>query len=211
MIKILPSFEAIMEDFSVDTTSPLKLLIAISTAVVQTGPIIPLALLCCAWLTKSELPQRFFRRRVLSRFLKPVAQLRSANLLNLLAIAQQAGRPLPGALSTLARYHYDSLIRHKLLFVRNEIEQGADLWSSLAKARLLSPAESRALESASTANSSVWTLQHLAAWKRHRVTQRFEIYVDFLLPLVILSMAAVVLLTALAALTPLFKLIHELS
>jgi len=211
VIKIIPSFHLIMQDFDLDITDPLKLLLGISNAVAQMGPLIVLAILFCVWLVKSEFAQRFFRRRVLSRIFRSVAQLRSANLLNLLAVSQQAGRPLPGALSTLARYHYDSMIRHKLLFVRNEVEQGAELWKSLAKTRLLSPAESCALSSSTSADSTVWTLRHLARWKRNRVALRFDVYVDILLPMVILSMASVVLLTALATLTPLFKLINELS
>ncbi len=211
MIKIVPSFNAIMDDFELESTEPLKLLVKITDALVQTGPLIPLMLLFGVWLLKSEYPQRFFRRRVLSRIFKPVARLRSANLLNLLAVAQQAGRPLPGAISTLARYHYDSLIRHKLLFVRNEVEQGTDLWTSLTTARLLSPAESRALTNSTSADSTVWTLRHLAAWKRNRVARRFDIYVEFLLPIVIVLMASVVLLTALATLTPLFKMVDNLS
>lgn len=211
MVKIIPSFQAILYDFSLDTTGPLELLIGVSNAIVELGPIIPLALLFCWWLVKSERPQRFFRRRVLSRVIKPVTQLRSANILRLLAIAQQAGRPLPGAVSTLARYHYDSMIRSKLLFVRNEIEQGADLWKSFSKTHLLAPAESKALESSASANSLAWTLQHLANWKRNRVVRRFDIYIEFLMPAVIILMASAVLLTALATLTPLFKMINDLS
>jgi len=211
MVSIIPSFNAIMEDFSLDTTAPLRLLTKIADAMAEMWLLIFLALLFCAWLIKSEFSQRFFRRRVFSRLFKPIAQLRSANLLNLLAVAQQAGRPLPGVLSTLARYHYDSLIRHKLLFVRNEVEQGADLWKSLTKTRLLSSAESRALESSASTDSTVWTLQHLANWKRSRVARRFDVYVDFLLPMVIVLMASAVLLVALATLTPLFEMINALS
>jgi len=211
MTKIIPSFQAILDDFSLDITEPLKLLIGVSNAVVQLGPIIPLALLFCWWLVKSELPQRFFRRRVLSRLFKPITQLRTANILRLLAIAQQAGRPLPGSLSTLARYHYDSMIRNKLLFARNEVEQGTEIWSSLAKTGLLASAESRALESSAAANSTAWTLQHLADWKRNHVARRFDIYIELLMPVVIVLMALVVLFTALATLTPLFKMINELS
>lgn len=211
MVSIIPSWHRIMADFSLDTTAPLRLLTGISNAMAEMWPLIFLSLLFCVWLIKSEFSQRFFRRRVLSRLFKPIAQLRSASLLNLLAVAQQAGRPLPATLSTLARYHYDSLIRHKLLFVRNEVEQGANLWKSLVKARLLSHAESRALASSTSADSTVWTLRHLANWKRNRVARRFDVYVDFLMPIVILLMASVVLLMALATLTPLIEMVNGLS
>lgn len=211
MISIVPSFDEIIKDFNLDRPRMLELVIRVSQTVVMYGIPIVLGLLFCVWLVKSETSRRFIRRRISSRLLKPVAQLRSADLLNLLALVQQSGRPLPGALSTLARYHYDSLIRQKLLFVRNEVEQGADLWNSMATARLLSPAESRALASATSADSKIWTMHRLAQWKRHRVALRFDTYVDLLQPLVILLMAGIVLLTALATMTPLIEMISAMS
>ncbi|MGI9427902.1 MAG: type II secretion system F family protein [Bythopirellula sp.] len=209
MLTIIPSFQAIMEDFDLEITEPLKLLIKASHSVVQLGPVIPLALLFCWAMVNSERPQRFLRRRVWSRFVKPVTQLRTASVLRLLAITQQTGRPLAGTISTLGRYHYDSKIRNKLLFVRNEVEQGTDLWKSLCDTRLLTAAESRVLESAVAAGTVDWTLRHLANWKRERALLRFNMYAEFMMPVVIILMASIVLLTALATLTPLFKLLYE--
>lgn len=211
MIKIIPSFRAIFDDFELSLPRLSELLIRISVAAVNYWYAIVLALIFAVWLVRSEISRRFFRRRVLSRMLPTVVQLRSADLLSLLAVAHQAGRPLPGAISTLARYHYDSLIRHKLLFVRNEVEQGAELSSSLAAAGLLSPAESRALASSTSTDTTVWTLRCLADWKQTRVARRFDTYVDFLLPAVVLFMASIVLFTAMATLLPLFELTMSLS
>ena len=174
MVKIVPSFQAILDDFSLEITEPMEMLIVIANVITIWGPLFLLILLLFLWLAKSQAMRRFFRRRILSRMLKPVAQLRAANLLSLLAVTQENGRPLPGAISTLARYHYDSLIRRKLLFVRNEIEQGSELWSSMAKVRLLSTAEARALESAADAGALPWTMRKLAQWKQDRVTRRLD-------------------------------------
>ena len=211
MIKIIPSFNLILEDFSLEHPKMLILLIRISNSLVQYWLPITLFALLCVWLVKSETSHRLFRRQILSRLIRPVVQLRSANLLNLLAMAQQSGRPLPGALSSLARYHYDSSIRQKLLFVRNEVEQGADIWKSMMRAHLISPAESRALASPAPIDCQVWTMRRLAEWKRNRVANSFDTYVDFLQPIVVLLMAAIVLFTALATLTPLMNMINGLS
>ena len=211
MIKIIPSFQAILDDFSLDMTTSLKLLVGASNLLVQLGPIILLGMIFCYWLVRTDLPQRFFRRRILSRIFQPVSELRTAGVLRLLAIAQQSGRPLPASLSTLARYHYDSMIRNKLLFARNEVEQGAELWMSFAAVKLISPAESRVLENSIAADSAVWTLQHLADWKCKLVERRLDVYIELLTPSVILLMASNVLLTALATLTPLFEMTTALS
>ena len=211
MISIMPSFQKIFDDFGLSLGEPTNLLIRISETVVNYGVLIVLGLLLVLWLFKSEISRRFFRRQVLSRLLRPVGQLRSADLLQLLAIAQQAGRPLTGALSTLARYHYDSKLRQQLLLVRNEVEQGAELWNSMVASRLILPAEARALSSAAPTNSLEWTMLHLAKWRRKRVARRFDIYIDVLQPIVVLLMAAVVLFTALGTLLPLFDLVNSLA
>ena len=114
-------------------------------------------------------------------------------------------------ISTLARYHYDNLIRGKLLFVRNEIEQGAQLWDSMAAAQLISPDEARALSAAPQTDARVWTMHRLGRWKRDRVGQRFDAWIDVLQPVLTLLMAAVVLFVALAALSPLVSMTEGLS
>ncbi|QDT00793.1 type II secretion system F family protein [Adhaeretor mobilis] len=211
VVKIFPQFHAILRDFYLEGTESFHLLNRIANLAIQLTPLLIVVLLLGVWLTRAKWPRRFFRRHVVTRLFKPIRQLRSGSLLNLLAIAHQAGRPLPGTLSTLARYHYDSWVRQRLLFVRNEVEQGANLWQSLATARLLSPAESRALQHTTTTDSTVWTLRHLADWKESRVAQRLDAYLDALLPCVVLLMAAAVLFVALATMTPLYQLIEMLG
>ena len=131
--------------------------------------------------------------------------------MNLLSVSLRAGRPLAGALSTLARYHYDTLIRHKLLFVRNEIEQGADIWESMATARLLSTQESRALDCSTSSETRAWSMNQLAKLRRDQVSGRLELFTMILQVVVILMLAAAVLLVALACLSPLVEMVSEMS
>ena len=44
-----------------------------------------------------------------------------------------------------------------LRMVRNGVEQGAELWNSMAASRLILPAEARTLSSAAPTNSLEWT------------------------------------------------------
>ena len=211
MIKIIPSFQAIFDDFDLDLPRLTILMIAISNWVVDSWFIIAIPLLVMLWLWKSERSRRFFRRRISSRLIRPIAQLRSADLLSLLSVNARAGRPLSGAMSTLARYHFDTKIRHKLLFVRNEMEQGADAWNSMATARLLTPEEARALASSTTTDSRAWAMDRLADLRRSRVERRLDLYLSLLQPAVTLSLAAAVLFIALACLSPLFELTYGLT
>lgn len=211
MIKIIPSFQAIFVDFEMDLPRALVVLIVICNWASNYWFLFAIPLLVLLWLWKSERSRRFFRRTISSRLLRPIAQLRSADLLSLLAVNARAGRPLAGAMSTLARYHFDSKIRQKLLFVRNEMEQGADVWNSMATARLLTSQEARALASSTTTDSRAWTMERLADLRRGRVERRLDLYLSLLQPTVTLLMAAAVLFVAVACLSPLFGMVEALS
>ncbi len=211
MIKIIPSFQAIFEDFDLDLPYLTVLMIATSQLLVDYWFLLVIPLLVIAWLILSQTSRRFFNRNISSRILRPIAQLRIANVLSLLAVNSRAGRPLAGALSTLARYHFDPKLRHKLLFVRNEMEQGADPWESMSAARLITDEEATALTKASSADTRAWTLDRLADLKRSRVESRIDFFVSLLQPAVTLLVAALVLFVAVASLLPVFNLTSALT
>lgn len=211
LFKIVPSFQAIMSDFEMSVPWALQTLIGIGNFV-ETYLLLPILLLSAvAWFLSAGPPKWYVRRLLAARILRPAAQLRSANLLELLALATRAGRPLAGALSTLARYHYDTAIRQKLLFVRNEVEQGANLWQSLKTVRLLTPAEARVLTLESPIGAPDWTMEQLAQARRTRVVSRIETLFDWLEPACILLPASAVLLIALALMFSLSQLIGSLA
>ena len=81
-----------------------------------------------------------FVTRLQERFFGHLANC-VADLLAKLGIAAMRVAHCWRASSTLARYHFDPAIRNKLLFVRNEVEQGADTWQSMATVGLLSTSE----------------------------------------------------------------------
>ncbi len=211
MIKIVPSFQAIFDDFQLGLPNMTIVLIGISNFAVNYWFLIALPLLAVVWVFRSETSRRFFRRVLSSRVVRPIAALRSADLLDLLSVTLRSGRPLTGALSTLARHHFDSFIRHKLLFVRNEVEQGADVWHSMATARLITPAEAQALKCSTSVESRAWTMVRLAGLKRSRVAGQIDVGVNLLQPLITLMLAGTVLFIALACLSPLWQLINSLS
>jgi type II secretory pathway component PulF len=211
MIKIVPAFYSIMSDFDMSAPWILQTLVSI-TNFISTYLFLPfLLLLALAWFLSAGPPKWYVRRILSARILKPVAPLRSADLLELLALATRAGRPLAGALSTLARYHYDTPIRHKLLFVRNEVEQGANLWQSLKTVRLITPAETRVLTLDSPIGAPDWTMEQLAQAKRTRVASRIETLFDWLEPACIVLLASAVLLIALALMLSLSQMIGSLA
>lgn len=209
MIMIVPMLRQIYEEFGLtEVPWPFRWLVGGCEFLVDYLPLWILLGLIVAWLIWSPPSRRFFRRAVATRWIRDVAQARSAELLRLLSMAVDAGRPLPGALSTLARYHFDQSFRQRLLFARNEVEQGADVWASLVEAQLLTPQESHALAQSSSSRSRVWTMRRLADWKQQQLGLRREELATFVHPAVTLLFALIVLLICSAMFSLLAQIIQ---
>jgi type II secretory pathway component PulF len=131
--------------------------------------------------------------------------LYAADVLQKIGVALRAGRPVASALSTLARYHFDPTIRHKLLFVRNEVEHGADVWQSLTSVGLLTRPEVKVLTTSQRVGNRPWALSELVAGKQRRTTRRWERRAVLLLPVLLLVMGAFVLVQALVNFQPLIE------
>lgn len=198
MVFITPTLENILEESGTDTRAstlwPFRTLVDCSNFVANYWPLWLLAAVIIAFLYLSAWSRRCFRRVIATRWVRSAAEGRSAGLLHLLAFAVEAGRPLPAALSTLARYHFDRNVRQNLLFARNEVEQGADFWSSLAEARLLTRQEADAIANSSCRRSRAWAMRRLADWKIDELTRSVESRIALLRPLITLVLAGFVLL-----------------
>lgn len=211
MIKILPEFSKMFAEFGLEPTTALDALLACGTFLSQFWYLFALLLLAAWWFFYSQTGWRYFHRTWLPRFSRLANRLIGADLLGMLALAKQQGRPLAGAISTLARYHYNQRVRTQLLYVRNEIEQGAEVWPSMTRAGLISAAESNALLTAPDEAARLWSMQQLADLRRRRVAERLEMLIDLLHPCVVLLLAGLVLFVAFATLGPLTYLIRSLA
>ncbi len=156
-------------------------------------------------------PIRSVHRAFASRFFRSIAQLRVVHLLRLLSIANDAGRPLAGSMSTLAKYHFDRNVRAKLLYARNEIELAAEPWSSLASAKLLNEKEAVALAGSHSTQTRSWLLQKLADTKEERVIQRLLLGSSLIHPVLVIVFGLLVLWFAWACFGTLCQLIQSLA
>jgi type II secretory pathway component PulF len=110
-------------------------------------------------------------------------------------------------LSTLARYHFDPNVRRKLLFVRNEVEQGAEVWQSMANVGLLSPAEARVMLTAERVGNRASALSQIARAKRRQTRRRLDRWWQALTPAAVVVLGLIVLVHALTVFVPLRQLI----
>jgi type II secretory pathway component PulF len=87
------------------------------------------------------------------------------------------------------------------------VEQGAEVWPTLAAAGLLSPAEVGLIEVADRADNRSWALRSLASNKKRRVRRRLRAWGDLALPAIALVFGAYVLAQALSLFVPIVEFI----
>ncbi len=207
-IKIVPEFVKILREFDLDALPVLVWSVGLSRIVADYWWVGALAAIVVSLALSSARPGRFMRHAVFARLFGSLRELRSAEVLQKLSVATTAGRPISGALSTLARYHFEPSIRHKLLFVRNEVEQGADVWQSMGRVGLVTPPEATLLATADRVGNRTWVLGQLARSKKRRTLRRWERLSEMLFPAVVLLMGAFVLFETLTVFVPLTQLIY---
>lgn len=209
---VFPTFHQVEKEFELD--DPLPAYAFVSWVYQQTGFVTLLVsvmvLIAFPLLWMGSLG-RWLRRQFADSRLHWVEQFRVAELMELLAQSVAAGRPLSGALSTLARYHFDKHIRLRLLFARNEVEQGAEVGESFHTCGLLSIAEAQALSASSSPASQAWLMRRLASRKREQGVVFAEAAAQTLRSIIVILIAAVVLLLSGAVYQYLAGLIYELS
>lgn len=162
------------------------------------GWLMLISVIMVIWFTWFRAPGRFFQRQVAPQILPPVAQQQIVELYRMLAVAVEAGRPITGALSTLARYHFNRRLRQRLLYARNEIEQGADVWQGLAQSRLINAGEAEALSKAPNNRVAAWTLRELAQKKFVVASRRTATLATLVEPMLTLLFGGLVLWVCIA-------------
>jgi type II secretory pathway component PulF len=208
-IKIVPQLNSIFSEFDIAPPESLKWNIHFADIFTKYWLLFALAIIAMCWLVFSSWPGRQLRRGMLGRFVRPLRELRMADVLQKLSVATQAGRPIAGSISTLARYHFDPMLRRQLLFIRNEMEQGADPWQSMVKVGLLSPPEARLLETSERVGNRSWVLHQLALLKSRTTTRRLAHWSEFAVPAVTILMGAFVLFQALGMFSSLSHIINS--
>ncbi len=210
MYYIIPKFKKIFEDFGVELPELTMWVVSVSDAFAKYYWLIVLAcgaiLVWLAWRSRYGASAGPMRRLLFSS-----ARGEAPVVLRILAVVVDAGRPVAGALSTMARHHDSASVRNRLLYVRNEVERGGDVWCELAEVGLLRTSEGRILDAAQRAGNLPWALQEVATSIERDIDYRVMLVLEILRPVFLLMMAAVVGIFVIGLFMPLLKLINDLS
>ena len=211
MFFVAPTFRYMYQEFGAELPVAFKSLQIFWELVSHYLLFVVFACFAISWLVWSYSSRRIFRRFVADRLLGRSSLLRSSQLFRMLSVAVEAGRPLAGSLSTLAKYHFDKNIRQRLLSARNEVEQGTPVWTSLLEAKIISHDEFQALSSQSNSLVQAWTLGRIANIKQGIASERVAVRTAFLNPIVILVFASVILWICFSFLSIIPQLIQSLA
>ena len=210
---IIPKFEAIFKDFGMSlppaTIFAIKAshwlmgwfglpLFFLVLAEVVLMVMLPIGLHDAFWF-HIPLAQRFFRRRHTSIILRS------------LALAAGGGKSIVGGLSVLARDYPSRWVRSRLKRVLGSVQEGGDWVESMHAMRLIGDGDPSVLRSAQKVGNLDWALGELAESNDRRLEYRLQLILQMIFPLMVLGLGFVVLVIAVAFLSPLFHLIERLA
>jgi type II secretory pathway component PulF len=213
MIKIVPEFEKIFEEF--DLELPQISMAAIRFSIVYVDYLgIPVVIgmvvlllgaitvgLCYLWDMPVLRPwgDLLFRGRP------------TAHVLRVLAVATEQRQPLAQALQNVAGVYPSMPIRGRLQRASGDVNSGADWREALRKVRVITSAEQALLTTAERAGNLPWALRQIAMRREKRAVYRLATALQILYPAAILLLGAFVMFYVVALFVPLVKLIEGLT
>ena len=216
MIKIVPSFVLIFEDFELELPQITISLIAASSVIVDSpfsaiaglgfllflflSILIALCYLCDVPVLKPFTDRLFFTRH-------------RASILRLLAVAAECGKPFAGTCEQLIGDHprYPSpLTRFRLTKVHREISVGCDWKDALRQGSFINKSDIPILETAQNVGNLPWVLRTLANQKMQAMVFRWSAVEQIAYPCVVLMIGLVVMWICVALFLPLVDLINGL-
>jgi type II secretory pathway component PulF len=216
MIKIIPSFQSIFEDFDLELPAITVSVIIASNAIatVLGGAILALFLLAALaglviavfYLCDIPVLRRLTDRLFFSRH--------RAEVMRLLAAGFEQGKPVDQSLAHLAigwAPYPSKLVRRRLNRAADRIVAGDEWQRSLANASLVSNADATVLRAAQAVGNLPWALRMLASRKMRLATFRWAIVQQIIFVLLVLSLGLLVFVFAVAMMVPLASLVANLS
>ncbi|MFO1065229.1 MAG: type II secretion system F family protein [Pirellulales bacterium] len=193
-VTIIPVSRHLAREFgAMDYFGGLRPVVEVVSDLANFAPILAFVVVPFLLLFGAPVARRWLIRSFPQLFAGPRRVLRKARLLELLSTSLEQGRPLPSALSTLARYHFDRSLRLKLLETRNNVEQGADAWQCLSEAGIVNRHEAAVMQSARSGAVGAWALRAFARRRRAEFAAWIAGGTSILFPCVVLGFGAIVL------------------
>jgi type II secretory pathway component PulF len=213
MLKIVPVFQKMFEEFGLKLPALTMLVIDVAKWYVNRGWWLtaPLTLIApwflvigflyyIGWVPRDlPLVWRFFRR------------YDGALVMRALALAVRRGMPLPQALRMVADCYPIRIVAGHLRGAAERVAAGMDWRLSLQKTGLITQADAAVLAAAERAGNLDWALEEMADSAMRRQIYRVQALLQILFPIILLALGWVVCFFVVGLFLPLISLIQGLS
>ena len=211
VIKILPAYVKIFQDFDTALPPLTQRLISVANCVfICPCVFIPLYLVGLALLFYTPLRYFCWIRWDLPGLGRLTRRFDSARILDALALVALGQRPLPEGLAALARSYPKSDIRRRLGQATADVESGLDWCESLRRHGLIRQPELAVLRAAQRVGNLPWALTEMADSVRRRLAYRVQAAAQMLFPPIVVLMGLMVMFVVVALFLPLIYLIQSL-
>jgi type II secretory pathway component PulF len=212
MLKIVPIWVKIMEEFQMALPRATLALIEISAFAVNVVPLlVPLLVLVLIAVVVAVLYYVRLSPRDLPMARRLWRRVDCALIMRWLAIAVRQKRSLAEMVRLLAAYYPQTALRRRLEQAAVLMGAGADWCDSLYRAGLIRQAECAVFQAAERAGNLAWALDEMADSSVRRLAYRLQRWLSILFPLVVLAFGACVFFIAFSLLVPLFSIIQHLA
>jgi type II secretory pathway component PulF len=213
MIKIVPAFTSIFQEFNLDLPPMTMLAVSVSSLFVNYLGL-PIILGVVALVLGSGIVGICY----LCDFpvLRPFSDhwsrgRRMADILRILAVATEERQPLADVLNRIAVEYPSATIRRQLTPAANALRGGTQWHEALFKSGIASRAEVGLLKTAERAGNLPWTFRQIAMRREKRAVYRLASALQVFYPVVILLLGSFIGFFVIALFIPLVKLIEGLA
>jgi general secretion pathway protein F len=236
MIKIVPVYHRMYQEFGLILPEPTELLVSVSKWFVKIGWVYlaPLtiasaialvlgALYYTGWydfpvVVGTQASRRYAHVADVLRLMDLGLALRylfwrydASLVLRSLSLLLAQKIPLPQALVLLANVYPRGNVRRRLTLAAMDVERGGDWKQALQRQWLLGTAEAAVLNSAARAGNLPWALDEMGEGLMRRMTYRLMLLHQFLYPVLLLIFGGIVAFVSIALMIPLIGLIQGLA
>lgn len=212
MAKIVPAIQKIFDEFGLEVTGPMKLLVGLADVLVHTWPV---ALLVGIVLLIFMLRSLSYYTGASPRYMPGIVagwqRTDRSVIMHWLAHAVRQNRPLPEMMRLISAYLTKRSLRSKLQRTARRIDQGLEWTECLQESGLIRRPEAAVFRSAERTGNLAWALDEMAESNARRSIYRLRALTNVAFPAAVLALGCTVLLIASAVFSTMFKLISSLS
>ena len=211
MLKIVPSFQKIFQDFDAELPAMTQALIQVSDFCANYWFLFAwLPLLFFAALLYVTLGYGFGVELGTFGFARLTRRLDAATILESLAMAAEQRRPLPETVARMAQSYPSMSIRGRLRAVSQDLDAGVDWCESLFARGLIPRADRAVLQAAARVGNLPWAMREMADSNRRRFAYRLDALMQVLFPPLVVALGMLVAFFVISLFMPLISLIQKL-